>query len=743
MASLSNINGLFDVHSTGAILFSTSHGTSGQILRSNGNAAPTWVAASTVIGGPYLPLTGGTLSGPLAGTSATFTGAIKQSSRITLNTNGTIQWGSANDYGLLSWDTGYALIYGQSGKGIKFATNGNTLALTLDSSQNATFSGNVAINGSLLTLGSFNQFSGIDTSDLVLSVDKNNVGGGSSFDIQMDGATSAFYINNSRNVGIGTPSPGEKLEVNGVIQIKRIGDHPAIRFVEDTTTRGYIGTGDWAINSGADADLGISSAGTGSLILGTNSGNGRVYIVNGGNVGINDTNPGHALSVGGPAKMAAGLLVGSMTLITNFTAPYFTHLTPNLNVDLNLGNTAFWGHLEVTITGTYSNQNTPGKLTKIYAVGFQPGGTIYTNVSRVSDAMGPVVTQINLGEVRWDSTTSTYRIRIAHIASTGNQYWIQVKGFSSSGLAQSTLPDLGISSIYTQSTSGLNHQQVYYNDRLGVGTDSPTSKLSIRNDGAQLSLQRADALGTEWKFYSWTSGLNIFPVAAAEIYIGRDGATTNLQLHNGILKVLGTGDSYFTGNVGIGTTNPGAKLEVNGDILLTYLKATGNSVIGGSNLNSSRLSVQDSKNGTANSPHFQILGNGYSAYHYLDTTAYNISTNSASREIRIIASTGGVKLTVNATAWVSNSDIALKENIKPLENVLDKIKDYRCVEYNLKESPEDKKIGFIAQDWVDDFPAIVNKDEKNMLGMKYTETIPVLLKAIQELTAKVKELENK
>ena len=76
MASLSNINGLFDVHSTGAILFSTSHGLNGQILRSNGDAAPTWVAASTVIGGPYLPLTGGALSGPLSGTSATFSGDL-------------------------------------------------------------------------------------------------------------------------------------------------------------------------------------------------------------------------------------------------------------------------------------------------------------------------------------------------------------------------------------------------------------------------------------------------------------------------------------------------------------------------------------------------------------------------------------------------------------------------------------------------------------------------------------------
>jgi hypothetical protein len=41
----------------------TAYGTSGQILKSNGNTTPTWVAASTVIGGPYLPLVGGTMTG--------------------------------------------------------------------------------------------------------------------------------------------------------------------------------------------------------------------------------------------------------------------------------------------------------------------------------------------------------------------------------------------------------------------------------------------------------------------------------------------------------------------------------------------------------------------------------------------------------------------------------------------------------------------------------------------------------
>ena len=55
------------IRNTGAISFGSgnaSYGSSGQILKSNGSASsPTWVAASTVIGGPYLPLSGGTLTG--------------------------------------------------------------------------------------------------------------------------------------------------------------------------------------------------------------------------------------------------------------------------------------------------------------------------------------------------------------------------------------------------------------------------------------------------------------------------------------------------------------------------------------------------------------------------------------------------------------------------------------------------------------------------------------------------------
>jgi len=51
--------------SGGGISFAgaTNFGSAGQVLKSNGSASPAWVDASTVIGGPYLPLAGGTMTG--------------------------------------------------------------------------------------------------------------------------------------------------------------------------------------------------------------------------------------------------------------------------------------------------------------------------------------------------------------------------------------------------------------------------------------------------------------------------------------------------------------------------------------------------------------------------------------------------------------------------------------------------------------------------------------------------------
>ena len=129
MALLSNINDKFAVDSTGAIQFNGQVGTSGYILKSNANAAPTWVDPSTVIGGPYLPLSGGTLTGATAtaaGISFTVGGTLSANGGINGLTlaNGGINGSNYNIAGVNQ------LTIADPGEGIVF-TGTTTLTLAV------------------------------------------------------------------------------------------------------------------------------------------------------------------------------------------------------------------------------------------------------------------------------------------------------------------------------------------------------------------------------------------------------------------------------------------------------------------------------------------------------------------------------------------------------------------------------------------------------------------------------------
>jgi hypothetical protein len=95
------------------------------------------------------------------------------------------------------------------------------------------------------------------------------------------------------------------------------------------------------------------------------------------------------------------------------------------------------------------------------------------------------------------------------------------------------------------------------------------------------------------------------------------------------------------------------------------------------------------------------------------------------------------------------SDLRLKENISDARNYLADLLKLRVVKYSLKEesSAVATKLGFIAQEVEQVFPNLVEKSDKEYEGgegirtVKTTVLIPMLLKAIQELTARVEALE--
>ena len=91
-----------------------------------------------------------------------------------------------------------------------------------------------------------------------------------------------------------------------------------------------------------------------------------------------------------------------------------------------------------------------------------------------------------------------------------------------------------------------------------------------------------------------------------------------------------------------------------------------------------------------------------------------------------------------ATGFFQASSRTLKTNIAPFtRSALDIIRDVTVVSFNYKKDIINKHIGFIAEDT----PEELSTRNKNV--MDSNNTIGVLLKAMQELEAKVKELEAK
>ena len=85
------------------------------------------------------------------------TTSLSLNDRIKFRADGVISWGSAAGHGQLNWSGNYALISGLSNRGLKFNVGGSSLALTLDTTLDATFGGDVLMPtaGQQLRIGSF------------------------------------------------------------------------------------------------------------------------------------------------------------------------------------------------------------------------------------------------------------------------------------------------------------------------------------------------------------------------------------------------------------------------------------------------------------------------------------------------------------------------------------------------------------------------------------------------------------
>ena len=175
-----------------------------------------------------------------------------------------------------------------------------------------------------------------------------------------------------------------------------------------------------------------------------------------------------------------------------------------------------------------------------------------------------------------------------------------------------------------------------YSDMWAGGITNPDSSnysWETKNDGTEI-----------W-FGAAAGGYIFFTIANAQTGpLMLKGTNAGVgYAYNAAIPVLFSvnGQSYFAGNVGIGTTNPGAKLDVSGVIRSTYSIAPGD----GSGFQSSRYMYDDSANyRTAFSSNAYIVGYSSAAKYYGDGSGLS----------NITAAPVGSAL-ADASIWVGNA----------------------------------------------------------------------------------------
>lgn len=106
---------------------------------------------------------------------------------------------------------------------------------------------------------------------------------------------------------------------------------------------------------------------------------------------------------------------------------------------------------------------------------------------------------------------------------------------------------------------------------------------------------------------------------------------------------------------------------------------------------------------------------------------------------------GGVYLAAGGTSWTAASDERLKTDLLPIENATNKVIQLRTMIGRYKTDNGTKRRSFlIAQDVQAVLPEAVDVDQKTgLLGVQYTEVIPLLVASIKELKAELDLLKNK
>jgi hypothetical protein len=326
------------------------------------------------------------------------------------------------------------------------------------------------------------------------------------------------------------------------------------------------------------------------------------------------------------------------------------------------------------------------------------------------------------------------------------------------------------SSYFGVEVDGTERMRIDASGNVGIGTSSPTHLLQISggaSDGRMSFTNNARGNGQSdgmWvgvdnsqsyllsrgeyplTFYTnatermrITSGgaLEIGP-AANKVIIKSQGSFQNTTLESHIINADGTG-AYGSGDVLI---QPRCSSVSSNNIVF--------GTSGGTNTTTERMRIDASGNffvgATALAADANFFGtspgNAFSDFGHITGVASGVSYTRflyAGSVIGSITQSGTIAVLYN-----TSSDQRLKENIADADDAGSKIDAIQVRKFDWKADGSHQDYGMIAQELQTVAPEAVSgdPDSEEMMGVDYSKLVPMMLKEIQSLRARVSELES-
>jgi hypothetical protein len=538
--------------------------------------------------------------------------------------------------------------------------------------------------------------------------------------------TERMRITSAGNVGIGTTSPSQKLEVNGAVLA---GDYRGSANI-------YLTSPDsWMFRStGGNERMRVTSVG--NVGIGTASPRGKLDIV--GNtdndtdfltIQDNDTSAGSSrpsirfrsntaqigqiTGLNGRMRFSSGTTENSMIEILDNGNVGIGTTTPGYLLDLSKTAVSVDTYSGINLQASNYGYTIEGGLTQ------NVGGELIFS-SNNAGTRNPRVKFAANGNVGIGTTSPSAKLDVQGTQGQLFSVTDDLSGDIFSVADISGVPILNVNSSGLVTVDGTS----YFDGNVGIGTNSPGAKLEIEGDATgddtpQLIVASGGVDNNAIIHFTDDEGSQVNAIGALEGNMLTFASQNELIFKTNTSSILGNNDTKMTidtsGKVGIGTTSPTEKLDVAGII-------------------------------QSNAFGFQIDTQGYGD---IRLRAYYSALNT-NATLYVGGVNGYAYKGVYALSFNVNSDYRLKTNVVDLEEAIERVKQINVHRFNWKDRLDEEKVdGFLAHELAEVIPEAVagEKDavrEDGTLdyqGVDQSKVVPLLTAALQEAISKIEQLE--